>query len=318
MPKKFHPQPDSQSGARKKPKTFHHSRQKSSQHTPRGAMSCLGKIVSSPLHPSMVTECVANIIFRHTIISSGADFIEKRHNTQYTGDRDKRMAELKNEKDKLNHLAGKSRFFVTLFEPPKHPTFNEDSLYLTYNREIDLFEATKPRSQLKPLLVDQRNDINNQLAQALQYLFDHDIVHGDLKPENILVKIENKSVMLRICDFGNARYRRELGDPFYGGTISYRAPEVLLTSILHFASDIWSLALIFFYLDNQRKDLFYFEDQEKEVERFIGFTENPSVFKEHLEEKSLSKFAKKMLHLNPEKRATHQEVAQHFSSRPTA
>lgn len=85
--------------------------------------------------------------------------------------------------------------------------------------------------------------VAKQLLTGLAFLHEHCMLHRDLKTANILV--DGKGV-LRICDFGLARYFRE-GDLLTPGvvTLMYRAPEV------HFgipdygaAVDVWSAGCI--------------------------------------------------------------------------
>ena len=48
--------------------------------------------------------------------------------------------------------------------------------------------------------------IFKQIAQAIEYLHDNNLMHRDLKPENILVNIgeDGKISQLKVADFGQA------------------------------------------------------------------------------------------------------------------
>jgi serine kinase len=88
-----------------------------------------------------------------------------------------------------------------------------------------------------------------QIAYALQYLHNMNIVHRDLKLENILL---SKHFNAKLSDFSFARFYRDDGDwnmlsRTYCGTPGYTAPEVVShTPYNPKAADIWSLGVILF------------------------------------------------------------------------
>jgi serine/threonine protein kinase len=82
-----------------------------------------------------------------------------------------------------------------------------------------------------------------QIARALQYVHDHDLIHCDVKPENVLVGPRNQ---IWLCDFGIATStsRRSVFDEYETrGTVRYMAPEQIYDKPLP-ASDQYALGII--------------------------------------------------------------------------
>ncbi|KAG7377325.1 hypothetical protein PHYPSEUDO_011855 [Phytophthora pseudosyringae] len=112
----------------------------------------------------------------------------------------------------------------------------------------------------------------SQLASALQFMHQADVVHRDLKPENIMVLIncesnsrsirgsasENEDVTLKIIDFGSAGRpsQPESADKTRTATLSgtrcYWPPEVLQRQDMTAAMDMWALGCILYILISGR------------------------------------------------------------------
>jgi len=89
-----------------------------------------------------------------------------------------------------------------------------------------------------------------EIADAIAYLHREDICHFDLKPSNIMLKISsNGAIEPKISDFGMASGRTEdgkWGNP--GFTLGYSAPEQLQSYQLGPHCDVWSFAMIAYYM----------------------------------------------------------------------
>ena len=93
------------------------------------------------------------------------------------------------------------------------------------------------------LSVHQAQSITLSIAEALDYLHRHGIVHADLKPSNVIVDSSDNVVLV---DFGFATLLVEPESAqLVGGTFGYLAPEVLdLVTPPNIASDIYSFGVV--------------------------------------------------------------------------
>lgn len=86
-----------------------------------------------------------------------------------------------------------------------------------------------------------------QLALGLEYLRAHNIVHRDLKPQNLLLKENSPTSVLKIADFGFARYMTQTSmAATLCGSPLYMAPEILGHERYTAKADLWSVGTILY------------------------------------------------------------------------
>jgi serine/threonine protein kinase len=114
--------------------------------------------------------------------------------------------------------------------------------YIVYESENDQRRATRPSCYAMELMTRSAGDeiewsllqllcVFEQIAAALSFCHDHEIVHFDVKPENIL--LDDSCMTAKLCDFGHAHKLRSIVDSVSAsvvsgmqrGTLSYMAPE---------------------------------------------------------------------------------------------
>jgi calcium-dependent protein kinase len=90
--------------------------------------------------------------------------------------------------------------------------------------------------------------IMRQILSAICYSHENFIVHRDLKPENILLDDKSKDRVLKIIDWGGARYfQKNKKMTTISGTPYYIAPEVLC-EVYDEKCDVWSCGVILYIL----------------------------------------------------------------------
>lgn len=113
---------------------------------------------------------------------------------------------------------------------------------------------------------DRARELCHQLATGIYYLHQYGIAHRDLKPENILMSDDSEKAEVKIVDFGLSKFigpNMTATDPF--GTLSYVAPEVLLSKPYGKEVDVWSLGVITYLM--LARVLPYDSDDDSEIAR---------------------------------------------------
>jgi eukaryotic-like serine/threonine-protein kinase len=112
-------------------------------------------------------------------------------------------------------LFREGRFLIELAHPHILPVYHDgirdDLLYLVmpYMPDGSLADAMHGRSRLQlrlPLDLDHVVDYIEQVAEALQYVHDRQVIHRDVKPGNVLIQVQaDGRWWLLLADFGIAR-----------------------------------------------------------------------------------------------------------------
>jgi serine/threonine protein kinase len=112
-----------------------------------------------------------------------------------------------------------------------------------------------------------------QLISTVKYLHGQRMLHCDIKPENVLLGKDHKdgSVLYKLADFGlskdesmSATTSSMTSSIVCAGTRFYMSPERLLPPFTpSFASDVWSLALLFLEVASGHPAPFFFNPNGK-------------------------------------------------------
>lgn len=88
--------------------------------------------------------------------------------------------------------------------------------------------------------------LTKQLLQGIWGLHKLGIIHRDIKTTNIMIDINQN---IKILDFGLSRVlgiKETSSDPY--GSLSFKAPEILLQKPYNFKVDIWALGVTLYYM----------------------------------------------------------------------
>jgi serine/threonine protein kinase len=125
-------------------------------------------------------------------------------------------------------------------------------IVMPYAQEGSLSDAIRGRFGRRlelPLELPAAADLIGQVASALQYTHDHDVVHRDVKPGNILIRIEpDGHWRMLLADFGVARgAETTTQQTLVTGTFAYMAPEQFSGKFSP-ASDQYALGVVAYQL----------------------------------------------------------------------
>ncbi|XP_075227515.1 serine/threonine-protein kinase GA29083 [Lycorma delicatula] len=127
----------------------------------------------------------------------------------------------------------------------EHDTPSELYLVMELVKGGDLFDAI---SKAVKFPENDAQIMTQNLASALAYLHELNIVHRDIKPENLLVEMDGDRVhLLKVGDFGLAQ---RVTEPLFTvcGTPTYVAPEILIEVGYGLKIDVWAAGVILYIL----------------------------------------------------------------------
>ncbi len=109
----------------------------------------------------------------------------------------------------------------------------------------------------KALTSNKKVNILAQIADGMQFIHKHRIIHKDLKPDNVLIKnFDSEELIVKITDFGLAYPMLENEQTAtlslsFGGSRAYMAPELLKVQLTgdhsikrDYKVDVWSFGVI--------------------------------------------------------------------------
>lgn len=95
--------------------------------------------------------------------------------------------------------------------------------------------------------VEETAEVGQEVASALAFVHEREIVHRDIKPANILLTLGSGGTTAKLADFGIARLEGATRLTMTGmtlGTVSYLSPEQATGSALGPPSDVYGLGLV--------------------------------------------------------------------------
>ncbi|KAF2350193.1 Protein kinase domain [Trinorchestia longiramus] len=149
--------------------------------------------------------------------------------------KDKQETEI-NHLRKLNH-ANIVRFKGVCTTPPVY------CIVMEYCPFGPLFNLIKNGHKIPPQLVASWA---KQIAQGMNYLHLHRIIHRDLKSPNVLIGDQQR---VKISDFGTSREWNDVSAIMsFAGTLAWMAPEVIRNEPCSEKVDIWSFGVVLWEL----------------------------------------------------------------------
>ncbi|CAF3308263.1 unnamed protein product [Rotaria sp. Silwood2] len=143
---------------------------------------------------------------------------------------------------RYDHLLG---IFGACIEPNYHAIIVE---YMPLGSLFDVLQDTQCH-----LLWSDRWSISLQMTKGINYLHMMSFIHQDIKSLNILLDRNSSGYLVKVSDFGLAKMQEEIQREHHrkiiiAGTLRWKAPELFQSNSPSFASDVYSLGIVFWEL----------------------------------------------------------------------
>jgi len=156
----------------------------------------------------------------------------------------------------------------------------------------------------------EASDTIRPIVDAIRYCHTLGIVHRDLKPENLLYETNENSSVIKVTDFGLAKFMSADLATTACGTPGYVAPEILKGKGYGKAVDFWSIGVILYVLLCGFPP-FYEETNKKLFEKIkSGKYDFPSPYWDDISDMAKD-LIRKLLVVDPSKRLTADEILEH-------
>lgn len=179
--------------------------------------------------------------------------------THPVNDKTKRIAVKLLREERMEEDSSKRRFKHegAIIDKLEHPNIVkiyergefEGKLYIAMEY-LDGLPLSQKIKQDGPLSISTALPIMKQLAAALAFIHENQVVHRDIKPANIiLMPGKRNEYKVKLLDFGVALARSQTRLTESGmlvGTIHYLAPEQISGNLDSFASDVYALGITYF------------------------------------------------------------------------
>jgi serine/threonine protein kinase len=116
---------------------------------------------------------------------------------------------------------------------------------------------------LKDFLLDNQNltlrqkyELCLHIAEGVQIMHSHNLIHRDLNPANILMVARDGQSVPLIADFGHSKVMNEFGMTIMRGTPQFTNPFIAESTTYGIEWDLYSLGIIFFQIFQKGSFLF--------------------------------------------------------------
>lgn len=158
---------------------------------------------------------------------------------------------------------------------------------------------------------NEAKEILTPIIDAVNYCHEMNIIHRDLKPENLLFESSDEGSLIKISDFGLAKFLPTATFATTAcGTPGYVAPEIIMSKRYGKEVDVWSIGILLYILLCGYPP--FFSDWNSELFEQIkgGKFEFHSPYWDDVSEDAKD-LVKKLLTVDPKQRITLDEAKEH-------